>query len=135
MVTSGRKTGRVAIASLGSVWLSATRLKNMESAIRSAEFKKITSVLIARNGKLVYEAYLDGSEATTIRNTRSTTKTVTGILVGIAIDKGLLTGVNAPIMSFFSDKQPVKNPDPRKEKITRAFLEARNNTVKRMERK
>jgi CubicO group peptidase (beta-lactamase class C family) len=104
-------------ASVESVKLSATRLQAMESVIRSGEFKKITSVLIAREGKLVYEAYFDGS-ASTVRNTRSVTKTVTGMLIGIAIDKGVLTGVDAPVMSFFPDKQPVQNPDSRKEKIT-----------------
>ena len=105
-------------ASAESVKLSATRLQAMESAIRSGGFKRITSVLIARQGKLVYEAYFDDSGASGFRNTRSATKTVTSMLVGIAIDKGLLPGVDAPVMRFFPEKQPVQNPDPRKEKIT-----------------
>jgi CubicO group peptidase (beta-lactamase class C family) len=105
-------------ASTGSAGLSAARLQSMENAIRSGEFKKITSVLIARHGKLAYEAYFEGSDATSLRNTRSATKTITGMLVGIAIEKGLLAGVDAPILRFFPDKQPVRNPDPRKEKIT-----------------
>ncbi len=105
-------------ANVESAKLSAPRLQAMESAIRSGEFKKITSVLIARQGKLVYEVYFDGSDATTLRNTRSATKTVTGTLVGIAADKGLLANVSAPVLPFFSDKQPIQNPDPRKEKIT-----------------
>jgi CubicO group peptidase (beta-lactamase class C family) len=100
-----------------SVGLPLVRLQAMENAIASAEFKKITSVLIARRGELVYETYFDGSP-TTLRDTRSATKTITGMLVGIAIDKRLLAGVDVPIMSFFPDKQPVEYPDPRKEKIT-----------------
>ena len=63
------------------------------------------------------EQYFEGSRST-LRDTRSATKTVTSILIGIAIDKGFLSGVNAPVMSFFPDKQPVKNPDPRKDQIT-----------------
>ncbi|MCI0487929.1 MAG: beta-lactamase family protein [Blastocatellia bacterium] len=90
----------------------------MESAIGSGQFKKITSVLIARHGKLVYESYFDGSGASALRNTRSATKTITGMLTGIAIDKKLLAGVGAPVLRFFPDKGPVQNPDPRKEKIT-----------------
>jgi CubicO group peptidase (beta-lactamase class C family) len=89
----------------------------MESAVRAGEFKKITSVLIARQGKLVYETYFDGSDAT-LRNTRSATKTVTGMLIGIALDKKLLAGVNEPVLKFFPDKNPLANPDPRKERIT-----------------
>ena len=105
-------------AHVGSVKLSPTRLQAMENAIRADEFKEITSVLIARQGKLVYEAYFGETDATTLRNTRSATKTVTSMLVGSAIDKGLLSGVDATVMQFFPNKQPVENPDPRKEKIT-----------------
>jgi CubicO group peptidase (beta-lactamase class C family) len=105
------------VASPKSVGLSSAPLDTMHDAVRSDAFKKIGSILVARHGKLVFEDYLDGSEST-LRDTRSATKSVTSILIGIAIDKGLLSGVAAKVMSFFPDKQPVKNPDPRKEKIT-----------------
>lgn len=105
-------------AAASSAGLSAARLQDMEKAIRGGEFKKIGSILVARHGKLVYEGYFDGSDATALRDTRSATKSVTDILVGIAIDKGLLSGVDATVLSFFPDKQPVQNPDPRKAKIT-----------------
>lgn len=90
----------------------------METAIRAGEFKEVTSVVVARKGTVVYEGYFGGADATTLHNTRSATKTVTGMLVGIAIDKGLLPGVQAPILPFFPDRQPLQNPDPREAKIT-----------------
>ena len=99
-----------------SAGIASERLAKMEAAIRSGEFKKIGSVLIARHGKLVYESYFDGN-ADSIRNTRSATKTITGMLIGIAIDQRLLGGVNAPVVGLL-EKKPVKNPDARKEKIT-----------------
>ncbi len=105
-------------ATPSSAGLSATRLQAMEAAIRGGEFKKIGSILVTRHGKLVYESFFDGSDAAALRDTRSATKSVTDILVGIAIDKKLLSGVDAPILPFFPDKQPVQNPDPRKAKIT-----------------
>ena len=105
-------------ASAESVRLSAARLEAMEKAIRAGEFKKITSVLIARHGKLVYESYFDDAGAQGFRNTRSATKTITSMLVGISIDKGLLAATDVPIMRFFADKMPLQNPDPRKDKIT-----------------
>lgn len=101
----------------GQVKLSPARLQALDAAIRSEGFKKITSVLVARHGKLAFEAYVD-SNATALQNTRSATKTVTGMLAGIAIDKGLLKGVGAPVLPFFPDKRPLQNPDPRKEQIT-----------------
>jgi CubicO group peptidase (beta-lactamase class C family) len=105
-------------ASLESVGLAEAPFREMAAAISSGEFKKITSVLIARHGRLAYEAYFDGFDRSSSMNTRSATKTVTSILLGIAIDKGLLAGVHAPIMSFFPDKRPVYYPDSRKEQIT-----------------
>jgi len=107
-----------ALAAQAGAGLSADKMREMEAAAKAGSFPKLTSVLVARNGKLVYEKYFDGSDASALRNTRSATKTVTGMLVGLAIEKGLLSGVDAPILPFFPEKQPVQNPDPRKQKIT-----------------
>lgn len=101
-----------------AVGLSASKLQEMGGAIRGEQFKKITSVVIARGGKLAYEGYFGGTDANTLMETRSATKSITDMLVGIAMDQGLLAGVDIPILPFFRDKQPLQNPDPRKEKIT-----------------
>jgi CubicO group peptidase (beta-lactamase class C family) len=105
-------------APAGAVGIASERLQAIESAIRSGEFVKITSVALARQGRLAYEAYFDDVGRDGLRNTRSATKTVTSMLVGIAIDKGFLSGVDAPVLPLFPDKQPVRHPDPRKERIT-----------------
>src|SRR6202521_5246712 len=98
--------------------LSQAKLRSMDAAIRSQEFKKIGSVLIARHGKLAYEGYFDG-DAATLRDTRSATKSITGILVGIAIAEGKLSGVDARILSLLPERAPkIQNPDPRKAAIT-----------------
>jgi CubicO group peptidase (beta-lactamase class C family) len=106
------------VVSAEAVGLSVSHLQAMADAIDAGSFKKITSILIARQGKLAYERYFDGSTSSSLRNPRSVTKTVTSMLIGIAIDKGFLPGVQVPIWPFFGDKQPVQNPDPRKEQIT-----------------
>jgi CubicO group peptidase (beta-lactamase class C family) len=98
--------------------ISGQVLARMEASIRAGEFKQVTSVLIARGGKLAYERYFDPDGVEGLRNTRSATKTVTGMLIGIAIDRHLLPGVDARVVDYFPDKQPLKNPDPRKAQIT-----------------
>ena len=96
----------------------AAKLQAMEQAVRSGEFKKIGSVLIASHGKLVYEQYFDG-DSQTLRNTRSATKSVTDVLVGIAIHDGKLSGVGAPVLALLPEHaRRMQNPDPRKLKIT-----------------
>lgn len=97
---------------------SVRRLDEMEKAIGAGDFKAITSVLIARHGKIIYEHYFDKDGADGLRNTRSATKTITGALVGLAIDGHALPGVNALVADYFRDKQPFQNPDPRKDAIT-----------------
>lgn len=98
--------------------LNPESLAAMDAAVRKGDFKQITSILIASGGKLVYEAYFDAEGEAALRNTRSVTKSVTDMLVGIAIDQGSLSGVAAPVFAFFPERQPVRYPDPRKDKIT-----------------
>jgi CubicO group peptidase (beta-lactamase class C family) len=101
-----------------SVGLAPKPLHDMEAAIRSGEFKKIGSVLVAKGGKLVYEGYFDG-DATALRDTRSATKSITGTLVGIAIAERKLSGVDARVLPLLPERaRKMQNPDPRKTKIT-----------------
>jgi CubicO group peptidase (beta-lactamase class C family) len=101
-----------------SVGLDPSALQSMTDLITGGELTKITSVLIARHGRLVHEAYFEGFDRESLMNTRSASKSVTSLLAGIAIDRGFLSGVDAPILPFFPDKLPIQYPDPRKERIT-----------------
>jgi CubicO group peptidase (beta-lactamase class C family) len=110
------------VAAPAAEGLSDAKLQAMSVAIKAGQFQQITSVLIARHGKTVFEAYYDegqeGGGAQAHRNTRSTTKTVTAMLAGAAIAQGALPGVDAPISRYLKDRTPVANPDPRKNKVT-----------------
>jgi len=112
------KADELVVSSPESAGVSAEPLAAMEKAIRSGEFKKIGSVLVARHGKLVYEVYFDG-DVSTLRDTRSATKTITSALMGIAIDDKKLSGVDARVLALLPERtRKMQNPDPRKEKIT-----------------
>ena len=90
----------------------------MEGAIHAGDFKKIGSVVVARHGKLVYEAYFEG-DAATLRDTRSATKSITDVLVGIAIQEKKLSGVDARVLALLPERaRKMQNPDARKDKIT-----------------
>lgn len=117
LITHAQTSDGWQTANAESVGLSSTKIKAADGAIRSGDFKQVTSVLIARKGKLVFESYYDGTDASVLRNTRSATKSVTGMLIGAAIDNHMLSGVDARIMPFFKARR-FDNPDPRKEQIT-----------------
>jgi len=98
--------------------LSVDSLPRMESAIGRGEFGRITSVVIARRGRLVYERYFDPAGASGRRNTRSATKTIAGMLVGIALDQRILESVEDRVFSFFPEHADLARSDPRKASLT-----------------
>lgn len=105
-------------ASAADVGLSEAKLGTLDTAVHSGEFKKVGSVLIVRHGKLAYESYFEG-DAATLRDTRSATKSITDVLVGIAIDEHKLSGVDAKVLALLPERaRRIQNPDPRKAEIT-----------------
>ena len=70
-----------------------------------SEYGEITSVVVSRGGEVVTEEYLEG-DADSLRNTRSVTKTVVGMLLGVAIDRGLVTSVDAPLADLLGEPAP-----------------------------
>lgn len=92
-------------------------LDDITAAIGGGSYQQITSVIVARGERVLYERYFDTAGPEALRNTRSATKTVTGMLVGAAVDRGVLRA-DSPVLPFFKDRLPLANPDPRKERIT-----------------
>ena len=89
-------------------------------AVERGDFKAITSILVARNGEVVYEHYFDSEGVQARRDTRSATKTVAGMLAGAAVADGHLTSASARIFDHLPPArlERMQNPDPRKEAIT-----------------
>jgi CubicO group peptidase (beta-lactamase class C family) len=98
--------------------VDVVKLTAMDEAIKKGTFQQVTSVLIARRGQLIHESYFDADGVDSLRNTRSATKTITGMLVGAAIDRGDIASVSTPILPLLNRKGSFENPDPRKAKIT-----------------
>src|SRR5688572_18021439 len=106
-----------AIADAGRAGWNTATLTAMEAAIASGQAPDTTSVLIARDGKLVYEQYFHGGGRDVLNNTRSATKSVTALLVGAAVDRGLIAGPQARVYDFFGDRS-WQHPDPSKREFT-----------------
>ncbi len=89
-----------------------------DAAVKSGErMPRLHSLLVSRHGEMVLEHYFHGTRATSFENVKSASKSVISALVGIAIDRKLLPGVNAPIAPYFPELAAA-NADPRKRKIT-----------------
>jgi CubicO group peptidase (beta-lactamase class C family) len=93
--------------------LSDPQSENMDKAILEKAFldfynenryPTIRSLIIVRNCKLVAEAYCKKeSDREDLHNTMSVTKSISSILTGIAIDKGLIDSVTTPVYKYLSD--------------------------------
>jgi CubicO group peptidase (beta-lactamase class C family) len=91
-------------------------------------------VVVVRHGALVFEAYFAGEDqrwpeqhwkeplvatshdARTKHDLQSITKSVVGLLVGIALDRGMLKTLDMSVLSFFPDYADLGTPD--KQRIT-----------------
>ncbi|WP_350286445.1 serine hydrolase [uncultured Croceitalea sp.] len=61
----------------------------MKRIISSQEYPNIDGVLFSQNGSILFEEYFNGFERDSLHDTRSSFKSITSLLAGIAIDKGL----------------------------------------------
>ncbi|MEL7482522.1 MAG: serine hydrolase, partial [Pseudomonadota bacterium] len=82
----------------------------------------IHSVLIAHQGQLVVEEYFHGFHKDMPHDSRSAGKTIGSVLLGIAIEQGFISSVDAPVYPYFGGVDRFANPDPRKERLTLRHL-------------
>lgn len=106
------------VSSLATEGMDEALITQMTNLIIREQFKRIDGVLILRNNKLIYENYFHGYSTNTLHNIFSAGKSITSILVGIAIEKGFINSVNTPVLSMLPEYQNFKNPDLRKQDIT-----------------
>lgn len=107
---------------LGVPWAQTTPpppgWEGVDQAVRARQFESVDSILVARGGRIVYEAYFDAGGAEALRNTRSATKSVLALLVGQAIADGRLPGVQAPVLRHLPAQRRRAADDRRKAAIT-----------------
>ncbi len=93
----------------------------------------VHAVVVIRHGALVYEAYFTGEDenwgrklgrvtykADMVHDLRSVTKSLTSLVVGIALDRGWIKDLDAPVTSFFPEYADLRTPE--KDKITLRHL-------------
>jgi CubicO group peptidase (beta-lactamase class C family) len=105
------------VSSLEAEHLDASRLGDLALRIRRRDYGNITSVLIARHGRLVFEEYFNGWSMDQAHTMQSVTKSVVSLLTGLAAASGALS-VDDPVTQFFPGYQPIANADARKSAMT-----------------
>ena len=79
---------------------------------RAAELTSLKSVVVSHDGKIIADHGYRGHSSREPTNIKSASKSIISALVGIAIDKGMLEGVDQKIAPILRRDLP-ENPDPR----------------------
>ncbi|MDI9312679.1 MAG: serine hydrolase [Limnohabitans sp.] len=94
----GLQTGNIKNASLDTALLN-----EMMRKILDGTYPNVHSVLIIKDGKLVFEEYFYEYNKTKLHELRSATKSYISALAGIAIDKGYIKSVKEKILTYFPE--------------------------------
>jgi CubicO group peptidase (beta-lactamase class C family) len=97
--------------------LDPVPLRALVERIRAGEVRDIHSLLVVKDGRLVLERYFDGHAAERLHTQQSVSKSFTSALVGIAIGKGEIAGVDERVLDFFPESMAIDNLDERKRRI------------------
>ncbi|MEO3406288.1 serine hydrolase [Mucilaginibacter sp. CAU 1740] len=107
----------------GSGWPVSTesfdkkKLMAMNGLIANNIFKKITSVVVIKNGKLLIEEYFNGSARDSLHNPRSVGKTFASTVMGMAIRDGYIKSVDQTLKEFY-DLKKFSNYSTQKDNVT-----------------
>jgi hypothetical protein len=106
----------IPVGSITGSGLDTALIHVMIDRVVNGTYKDVNSILLIKNGKLILEEYFYGFTADSLHELRSATKSFSSALIGIAMDKGLLKGVDQKIAGLFPGYD--LGNDPRKLKIT-----------------
>lgn len=105
-------------------WLESTpekeeldKNKLQEAISTAADISNFRSMLVVKNGRLVSEQYFSRKEDPRPQHVQSITKSITSLLIGIAIDKGVIKSEKEVIKPYFPEYFS-KPHDDRKQNIT-----------------
>ncbi len=105
------------VSGLQQAGLNPDVFATIVQTIEADEHPDFHTLLIARHGQLVFEAYFHGYDSGRLHDIRSAGKSFTSTLIGIAIDQGAIPDVDVPILPYFKRYEPHQNLDNLKESI------------------
>ncbi|MGD9141648.1 MAG: serine hydrolase [bacterium] len=90
------------VASLDEVGMGAEHLDQMMNDIY-ANYDYVHSILIVKDGKLVFEEYMNGWDPLRLHRLQSVTKSVTATLVGLAVREGFIGDLGDPLYEYLPE--------------------------------
>jgi CubicO group peptidase (beta-lactamase class C family) len=91
------------VSSLSEEGMDESLIVVATNRIINDKFKGIHSMAVIKNGNLIHEAYFKDYTRDSLHRIHSITKSISSILIGIAIDRGFIKGIEEPIYKYFPD--------------------------------
>lgn len=102
-----KTTDNLDISSLEKEGVDSTLYYKFFNGLPVPKEHKINSFLLLRNNKLILEQYFGDYSIHKKHDLRSSTKSITGLLVGLAIENGFIKNENDPIVNYLDDYQGI----------------------------
>jgi CubicO group peptidase (beta-lactamase class C family) len=110
----------IEVGEAGPATLPRDTVEQLVNGVIDETYPDVRSILVHYKGALLLEEYFYGFDRDRPHGMRSFTKSVISLLVGAAIDRGLLRA-DEPAFGYLG-YSTLGNPDPRKSKVTVAQL-------------
>ncbi len=81
------------------------RIKQLKGAIEEGVFKKINSIIVLKEGKILIEEYFNGENRNSLHDPRSVGKSFSSTLTGIEISDGFIKSETQTISDFYKLNQ------------------------------
>ncbi|MFD1382437.1 serine hydrolase domain-containing protein [Rhodanobacter aciditrophus] len=109
----------VVVMAAGVAQASAIDFSAMDKTAQS--FSNIETIQVAYQGERVWSKAYNNADIEAVTNIKSASKSLMSAIVGIAIDRGVLDGVDQSVAALLPDQVP-SDPDPRLKEITIGHL-------------
>jgi CubicO group peptidase (beta-lactamase class C family) len=91
------------VSSLEAEGMDEDMIVRMTRGVIEGKFEGIHSILIVKNGAIVHEVYFGDYDRESLQTIFSITKSVSSTLIGIAIDKGFIGGVEETLPNLLPE--------------------------------
>ena len=106
------------VSSLAKEGVSEEIISDMMEAILAGKYPYLFSIVLIKNDYLILEEYFYYRHRFWLQEFRSAGKSVTSELMGIAIDKGFIKGVDGKLLDFFPAFEKGEDWDRRKDNVS-----------------
>ena len=111
-------------AQASAAGMDSAQLAQLGADVRAGRYGNVHSLLVYRHGRIAYEQYFSGADerrgqaigtiefdAETLHDARSVTKSVVGILFGLAVRDGRIPDLDAPVLDYFPEYAELRTPE------------------------